>query len=112
MMYLQSFFKSNGSSLQGVMLRDDFIRFLFSRDHSAHKVVENMLEGDQHGSGEECEDTTECLRGGDGETGSWWREGENWMSSCDISRWNHQHGRLDVGGEVVGIVVVTFRFLT
>lgn len=51
-------------SLNAVMQRNDIIRFLFSRDHSIWWPV-NGLEGDQHGFGEECEETTEYPRGGE-----------------------------------------------
>lgn len=37
--YLQSFLKSPGISLKGVMQRNDIIRFLFSKGHSAHRVA-------------------------------------------------------------------------
>lgn len=36
--YLQSFLKSNGISLKGVMQLNDIIRFLFSRGHSGKRV--------------------------------------------------------------------------
>lgn len=70
--YLQSFLKSNGASLNNIMQRNDIIRFLLSKDHSAVGRLVNMLEGDQHGFGEECEETTEYLRGGEE---SWNRAG-------------------------------------
>ena len=55
--------KNNGTSLNNMMQRNDTIRFLLSRDHSAVGWLVNMLEGDQRGFGEECEETTECPRG-------------------------------------------------
>lgn len=65
MVYLQSFLKSSGTSLNDVMQRNDIMRFLFSRDHCAIWWLVNMLEGDQHSFGEECEETTEYRSGGE-----------------------------------------------